>query len=126
MKKHLGQLIALLCGLVLWAVSVLYQAPTPEMDLREWFRVLSNAALIPGVLFLGLSGMLRISEEGIFDGLRYSMTSIFAHVRGEAKKYASYYDYIHREREKRSSYPMLFPGLFFFAAAVLLTLLYYV
>lgn len=126
MKRHLGQLIALLFGLVLWGISIVYQAPAPGIDLQEWCRILSNAALIPGILLLGLTGMLRISEEGVFDGLRYSLSSLFAHFRGDTKRYPSYYDYIHRERKQRVSYPMLLPGLFFLVMAILLTLLYYV
>lgn len=126
MSRHLGKLIALLCGLALWGVSVVYQAPTPRMALREWYRILSNGALIPGTLFLGLSALARISEEGLFDGLKYSLSSLAAHFRGEAKRYASYYDYTRRDRKKSASFPMLFPGLFFLAMAVILTLLYYV
>lgn len=126
MKRHFGQLIALLIGLLLWGISLVYQAPIHGMGVREWCRILSNAALIPGVLFLGLSAMLRISEEGIFDGLRYSLSSLMAHFRGDTKRYATYYDYIHRARKKSASYPMFLPGLFFLAIAVIMALLYYV
>lgn len=124
MKRHFARLIALLCGLALWLIGVLYQGPPQAPDIREWFRILSNGALIPGVLFVGISGLTWISGDGVFDGIKYSMKTMLIHLRGEKKKYASYFDYTQREK-KRAAYPMLLPGLFFLAAAVALTLLYY-
>lgn len=125
MKRHSGRLTALLCGFALWLIGVLYQGMPQTSDAGEWFRVLSNGALVPGVLFVGISGMMWIAGEGLFDGIKYSMSSLMARMRGREKRYASYYDYTRREKKKGSSYPMLFPGLFFLAAAIILTLLYY-
>lgn len=125
MKGRLGQGIALLVGLALCGVSVAYQAAGGENSLQDWFRIASNAALIPGVLYLGVSAMLRISGEGVFDALRYSLSTLLAHFRGETKRYPSYYDYLQREKKARASYPMLLPGVLFLGAAVALTLLYY-
>lgn len=124
MKRHRGRLIALLCGFGLWLIGVLYQGLPQASNAREWFRVLSNGALIPGVLFAGISGMTWIAGEGLFDGIKYALSSMRSRIRGQEKRYASYYDYTRREKKKGSSYPMLFPGLFFLAAAIILTLLY--
>lgn len=123
MRRHTGKLIALLIGSVLWLACVLYQKPPQVSGVREWFRILSNGALIPAVLFLGVSGLTWIAGEGMFDGIRYSMSSLLRRVRGMEKQYPSFYDYTQREK-KRSAYPMLLPGMFFMAAAVVLTLLY--
>lgn len=125
MKRRLGRLIALLCGLALWLFCVFYQGLPQTSDAREWFRVLSNGALIPGVLFVGVSGMVWIAGEGLFDGIKYSMSSMMARIRGHEKRYATYYDYSQREKKDAPSFPLLFPGLLFLAAAVILTLLYY-
>ncbi len=125
MKRHLGKLIALLCGLALWVFGVAYQGLPQTPDSKEWFRVLSNGALLPGVLFVGISGLTWIAGDGMFDGLAYSMRTLITHLRREKKKYASYYDYTQREK-KRGTYPMLLPGLFFLAAAMVLTLLFYI
>lgn len=124
MKRHGGQLIALLCGLALWAGCIWYQSPAQGAGAREWIRILSNGALIPGVLFLGVSGLTWIAGDGQFDGIRYSMSSLLARLRGEKKPYATYFDYTRREK-KRGGYPLLAPGAFFLAAAVVLTLLYH-
>lgn len=125
MKRHLGQLIALLCGLALFLISLLYQDPFQVSGFREWFRILSNAALIPGVLLAGISGMMWISGEGLFNGIKYSINSLVARMLGHEKRYASYYDYIRREKKKRPAYPMLLPGVLFLAAAIVFNLLYY-
>ena len=124
MKRHWGRLTALLCGCVLWLLCVLYQGLPQASDVREWFRVLSNGALIPGVLFVGISGIVWISGEGLFDGIKYSMASMMARMRGHEKRYATYYDYTRREKEP-PSFPMLLPGLAFLAAAIVFTLLYH-
>ena len=124
MRRHLGQLIALLCGAAMFLISLFYQEPSRISGAREWLRIASNAALLPGVLFVGLSAMIRISGEGLFDGLRYTMSSMMARLRGVDKQYASYYDYTRREK-KRVGSPMLLPGLFFLTAAIILTLTYY-
>ena len=123
MKRHLGKLIALACGGLLMLISVLYQMPVSGA--QEWFRILSNAALLPGFLLTGLGVMLRISEEGLFDGIRYATSSLIARLRGLEKQYPSYFDYTQRKKKKRSASPLLLPGLFYLAAAVVLTLLYY-
>ena len=125
MRRQMGKLIALLCGAVLFLLSLLYQRPAQISGAREWLRILSNAALLPGVLLSGLSVLLRISGEGLFDGLRYTMSSLLARLRGVDKKYASYFDYTRREKKQRAGDPLLLPGLFFLAAAILLTILYY-
>ncbi len=124
MKRHRGRLIALLCGFALWLIGVLYQGLPQGSNAREWFRVLSNGALIPGVLLVGISGMTWIAGEGLFDGIKYTLSSMKSRIWGQEKRYASYYDYTRREKKKGSSYPMLLPGLFFLTAAIILTLLY--
>ena len=58
MRRHLGKLIALLCGAVLFLLSMLYQKPAQVSGAQEWLRILSNAALLPGVLLSGFSALL--------------------------------------------------------------------
>lgn len=124
MKRHMGKLPALAVGLVLLVLSVGYQKPYAGSGTKEWVRILSNGALVPGIFLTGAGLLARISDEGFFDGIRYSMSSMYAHVRKREKKYASYYDYMRRER-KKSSDPLLLPGLVYLGAAVVLTAAYY-
>ncbi len=122
MKRYLGQLIVFLIGLVMLAVNIFYQG-IPSAT-RDWFRVLSNAALVPGVLLSGLGLIIRISGEGFFDGIRYGFSSMLSHLRGVRKKYASFYEYSQRQRKKSGAFDLLLPGLIFLAFAVGMLLLY--
>lgn len=122
MKRHLGQLIVLLIGFGLLVVNIFYQG-IPSAA-RDWYRVLSNAALVPGVLLGGMGLLLRISDEGIFDGIRYSLRTMLIHLRGSEKKYASFYEYSQRKRKKSAASYLLLPGLIFLAFAVVMLLLY--
>lgn len=122
MKRHLGQWIVFLIGLVLLLINVFYQG-LPSAA-RDWYRVLSNAALVPGALLLGVGLLMWISDEGFFDGIRYSISTIFTHLRGTEKKYASYYAYSQRKRKKSGASSFLLPGLIFFLFSVLMLVLY--
>ncbi len=119
-----GGLLALICGGAVWFIRVWYQGIPETGNIREWCRILSNGALIPGVLFVGISALSWIAGDGMFDGLKYCMDTMMIHLRGDKKKYGSYYDYTQRKK-KRGNYPMLLPGIFFLGAAVVLTLLYH-
>lgn len=118
-----GGLPALVCGGVIWFISVWYQGIPEAGNIREWCRILSNGALIPGVLFVGISVLSLIAGDGLFDGLKYCVNTMMIHLTGGKKKYGSYYDYTQREK-KHGNYPMLLPGAFFLGTAVVLTLLY--
>lgn len=122
MKRHLGRLIVFLIGLALFLVNVFYQG-LPSAA-RDWFRVLSNAALVPGVLLSGLGLLMRISDDGFFDGIRYSISSMISHLKGTQKKYPSFYEYSQRQRKKSGAFDLLLPGLIFLAVAVGMLLLY--
>lgn len=126
MKRWMGCLIAFACGLVLGVFSILYQIPSKADGMKEWLRVLSNGALVPGVLFSGISLLAWISGDGLFDAVRYTVSSMVAQFRGEKKQYATYYDYLRREKKRNAFNPLLLPGVFFLACAIILTLIYYV
>lgn len=126
MKRFTARLIALLCGLALMALCIFWQGIGAAESLEDVLKILSNAALLPGVLLTGIGGLAWISDEHFFDGIKYATGSIFAHLRGKPKRFASYYDYIHREKAKSGgTFTMLIPGLIFLGIAVLLTVLYY-
>ncbi len=125
MKRLKGQLTALIIGLILLIFSLISQKTDTITGTKEWIRILSNSALIPGVLLTGLGVIVRISDEGFFDGIKYSMSSILTHVRREPKRYASFFDYMKREK-KAAANPLLLPGLIYLVIAIILTGIYYV
>lgn len=132
---HKGQLAALAFGLVLLIFGVINQMSNLEAGadigveivpgVKDWILILSNSALVPGVLLTGLGVIVRISEEGFFDGIKYSMSTIFTHVRGSQKRYDSFYDYTKREKKKSGGNPLFLPGVFYLTVAVILTAVFY-
>lgn len=126
MKRATPLLITLFCGLVLFAIGMLWQKPEVVSGAKEWVRICSNALLLPGTLLTGIGGLVRISEEHFFDGLTYAMGNLFSHLLGLPKRHDTYYGYIHRERQKSGAAPLLAAGCVYLAAAVALTLLFYV
>lgn len=125
MKRHAGTIAAALCGLVLFVFSIFWQDLSGASGAREWVRVLSNAALVPGVLLTGVGLLVRIADENFFDGIRYATGSLISHLQGKPKRHASYYDYLHRTKKKSPALSILLPGLIYLGAAAALTALYY-
>lgn len=126
MKRYAGTLAALVCGLALMILCFFWQDPGAISGTRERLRILSNAALVPGVLLTGIGGLVKISDEQFFDGIKYTMHRIASHLRREPGRHASYYEYTHRERRRGNARPLLLAGFFFLILAVILTVLFYV
>ena len=124
MRRHIGLIAAFLAGALLMLAGACFQQ-TAGADARGWLRILSNAALFPGVLLMGFGLLAWISGEGVFDGLKYSFSAMWTHLRGGKKKYASYYEYMNRTRQRAGVGFLLIPGGAFLLAAVLLAAAYY-
>lgn len=123
--KRILRLIAAVCGVLIMGISLLWQGIDSAKTAADWLRILSNSALLAGVILAGIGALAWISDEHFFDGIRYAVSSMFSHMRGKPKRYATYYDYIHREKEKGGGFSLLVPGLIFLGLAVVLTVLYY-
>lgn len=123
--KYIPRIIATICGAVIMGLSLLWQGTDNAETSADWFRMLSNSALLAGVILAGIGALAWVSDEHFFDGIRYAASSLFSHLRGKPKRYATYYDYIHREKEKGGGFSMVVPGLIFLALAVALTAIYY-
>lgn len=123
--KRISWIAAAVGGAVIMALSMLWQGLENAHNAADWLRMLSNSALLAGVILAGIGALAWVSDEHFFDGIRYAASSLFSHLRGKPKRYATYYDYIHREKEKGGGFSMLVPGLIFLGVAVGLTGLYY-
>lgn len=125
MKRHIGKLIALLAGMLLFGGGVLFQERTADMRARDWMRICSNAALLPGVMLTGVGFLVKISGEGLFDGIKYAVGSLMNHLLGNKKRYGTYYDYRSRRTGRAGGNSLIVPGLLFLALAAVLTVCYY-
>lgn len=124
MRRWLSYIIAAAAGLLIMIFSVFIQDLELE-SAADWMRLLSNAALVPGVLMCGFGIMALIAGEGIFDGLKYTVSSMWTHVRGGKKKYDSYYEYSKRSRKEQSVGFLLVPGAAYLAMALGFMAMYY-
>ncbi|MDE7193241.1 MAG: DUF3899 domain-containing protein [Oscillospiraceae bacterium] len=123
--KRGSWIAASVSGAVIMALALLWQGLENAKTAADWLRMLSNSALLAGVILAGIGALAWVSDEHFFDGIRYAASSLFSHLRGKPKRYATYYDYIHREKEKGGGFSMVVPGLIFLGIAILLTGLYY-
>ncbi len=124
--RYTGYIISFLCGTGLLILGLAWQDLHAVSGSRDWVRVFSNAALFPGVMLTGAGLLVWIEEEGLFEGIKYAISSMFIHKKGEPKRYADYYAYIHRERKAYGTASLLVPGGGFLLAALVLTAVYYI
>lgn len=123
--KRGSWIAAAVSGTVIMGLALLWQGLDSAETAADRLRILSNSALLAGVILAGIGALAWVSDERFFDGIRYAVTTLFSHLRGKPKRYATYYDYIHRERSKGGRFSMVIPGFVFLGIAVLLTGLYY-
>lgn len=121
----MGTVIALLVGALMFVAGILFQDAGQINGIREWMKAFSNAALLSGVLLTGIGLLTLISGDGFFDGIKYATSSIWADLRKEKKRYATYYDYKKREKKKSGASSLLFPGVFYLLLSVFFTIVYY-
>lgn len=98
---------AAVCGLMIWGYGA--ARDVFNQPLREQYRILCDAFTVPGVVFLVLWGLVRISNTGFFDGLSYALTAAFRGLIPGGRKIPRYSDYVAERRERRASgYGFLF------------------
>ena len=98
-------------------------------DMVDKYVVLANAFTIPGVIFICISILIAVSNEGIFYGITYATTFVWKMlVPGTSKDYEKYGDYVERKKEKTSvkGYSFIFfTGCIFTLIAIVFIILYY-
>lgn len=91
-------------------------------------KTLSDASLLPAVIFCGLGGLIFASNYGAFRIFAFSTKSLFSHIFGRKQffeRYRDYYEYdLEKKREKAQMGFILVPGLAFLLLAVSFSLLY--
>ncbi len=84
----------------------------------------SDAMLIPGVLFLAVSGLIWVRELGGFDAIGYALrTAAFSFIPGARARGQSFSEYKKRRRSGAAmAARLLTVGLLFFLPAVVLSI----
>lgn len=91
-------------------------------------KTLSDASLLPAVLFSGLGGLVFASNYGAFRIFAFSTKSLFSHIFGRRQffeRYRDYYEYdLDKNKEKARVGFIFWPGMVFLLLAVSFSLLY--
>lgn len=101
--------------LVLWIND--YWSATALVDK---YRILADGFTVPGVILIMLTGLVRVSSEGAFDGLTYAVRHCAYMFVPKKYKHETYYDYKKSKGDKRPrGYScMFFVGLVFVLIAI--------
>lgn len=97
-------------------------------DLAQKYRYLSDAFVIPGVLFMAFAGMIFVSDEGSFDGVGFAFKKalrvILPFIGLSDESYADYRERKHQKGKTKGYSCMLFTGLAFFLVGVVFMVLF--
>ena len=124
LKKYL---ITLLCGFagvfgILWMRDVFNQT-----EMSAIFHILCDGFFVVGVVLACIGLLIFTSNEGVLDGMTYSVRSFLNLFRKTGlKKYESYYDYKASKGERDTPFGFLvISGLFFIAVSLVMLYFYY-
>ena len=126
MKSLKKYLITVGIGLVgVWFIIYLKDIFS-QTELVKIFHILCDAFFAVGVVITGMGLLIFTTNEGVFDGLAYAVTSfINMFRRGDVKRYDTLYDYKASRSDKKVHFGfMLICGLFFMAVSMIMYLLY--
>lgn len=110
------------------AASFAFSGGVLELDLKNRYRILSDAFLVPGILSVFGALLVWLANEGAMDGVTWAVTNAFyALIPGLHLKRERYGDYVQRKRGKKTTgYGFLFiVGGVFLAASAVFTALFY-
>ena len=113
-------------GLVLFLLVFGLQGGFPETDPGTKWRLICDGLFIPGALFLGIGLLAFVSQNGVFDMLRFGLMKVFSVMftrRMKDDQPKTFYDYklLKDQREPGSVGHLLWVGLaFIFLAGVAL------
>lgn len=129
-QKIIANIVVLLIGLLI-AYSMCSSSDAFSQSKSEMMKILSNAFLLPGVIFVGLGSLIFVSNFGYFNLFDFGFKQLFNHLGSKEKrrefreKYPDYYTYNKEKQKERVQYTfILFPGIFFILLAVLFTALF--
>ena len=131
-KKNLikyGVTSFLALGLAFLYVYLRVDLADPAATARlEWYKILSDAFTIPGLLLLMFGCLMSLSNMGAMDGLGYVVVNTLKMlIPGGGLKLERYKEYLERRRENRvKGYGFLYViGAVFMSVALVCMVLFY-
>ena len=126
MKKANKYLIILGVGLLLALSIALSNDIFSQSELPVILQILADSFTLPAAVFLGMGGLVFVSNEGGFDALSYGITSFADMFRKEKKNiYKSFYDYRESRADKKHGFGALLVCGIIFAVLTAIVLLIY-
>lgn len=127
MKNFKKYLITLAIGLFVAGGIAFSKDVFNQAELAMVFHTLTDSFFVPGVLIMGFGALIFVSNEGVFDGLVYGVTSFLDIFRKEKKnRYRTFFDYKEEKgnRDTRFGY-LIICGLVFIAISGVMLFLYH-
>lgn len=127
-EKTKKWLVPTVVGVVLFAANLMVHKPDAGFGAYEWIVALANAATLAGIVVAGIGGLSWVNAKGMFDIVKYGMSSTIGRFLPFGKKNVfhtgeKYYDYVERKNEEGRTWlkEWLFVGLAVVGLAVVLT-----
>ena len=126
MKTVNKYLITFAVGFLMAGLVMVYKDLFSQTELVKIFHILSDSFAIPAVLITGFGGLIFVSNEGVFDGLSYAVTSFIDMFRKEKRnQFRTFYDYKESKSERNMSFGyLLICGLIFIVIDAVMFILY--
>ena len=126
MKKYIKYFVTVGVGLIIALWVAISNGLFSQTDIMVIYQILSDSFLVAGVLVAGFGLLLFVSNEGVFDGLRYGfkvLAQMFKRHPTPVKE--TYYDYrTAKGRNKISFGYLVICGVGFLAICILFSILY--
>ena len=113
---------------MLFAANLMIHKPDAGYGAYEWIVALANAATLAGFVVAGIGGLSWVNAKGLFDIVKYGMSSTIGRFLPFGKKNVfhtgeKYYDYVVRKNEEGRTWlkEWLIVGLAMVAVAVVFT-----
>lgn len=135
MKKKLitvAVLLVIALGVVLLVCGI-NGLLTEKLEKSETYKVLSDAFFVAGVVYLGIGGLLWASDKGAFDGLGYSISSLWGLHKPSGERlnwhknetYEEYVERKHKPEKKKANIFLPIVGAALLLVAILFIVLWH-
>lgn len=118
----------LIYGLIGLMIGVFYFTNHIPEEKADYLKVLSDSAIIPGIILLCVYCLTLVSKEGIFDGIGYGTRYIINKLIPTKKMFETktYLDYKLEKEEKRKEthYEGLIVSIVFIVICIICYLIY--
>ena len=122
-KKVIGFVLCCISGAAICFLICLLNHYAELESEQEKLRILCDGFTIPGVLMIGISGLIYVANKGAFYGLGYGLrTAKEILLPFLPHEYVRYRDYVAKKKEKKVKGYLfiLIAGLLFLAVGIIL------